>query len=404
MKQKNFFWDMLIALYFFNMSVLDNGTMLSKIGKIIFVVLTCAYILNSKKLSLKYREYYFWEMLIILYSVLSINWSYSHETAFDGLKTVLLNYLCIFLLTQLLAKRDDWFLVISKCIIIFPNLLFIRLLFQYGFSIFTGMRYLNNASYNKAGMFAGLGMAFGIYFYAKTKGSSKKFIYTIIINSVLLLISLSRKAVLFFAIPIIIVYLLTGKKIMRKFIRIIILIIILVLVVFLIMKIPLLYNYIGKGLEKIINYQIKGSGDISAAGRNTRIQFGIKKFYERPWLGWGLSNYNYLFKSFEKTTNMVIADNNYIDLLVNFGIIGISLYYILYLYAFKLWLKIRYKNNIDVVFPIALLFMLLIMDYGVSSYIYLHSQTLLALSFCWIKIVFLEEEKILNELRNMKIK
>lgn len=392
MKQKNFFGDMLIALYFFNMIVLDNGTMLSKIGKIIFVVLTCAYILNSKKLSLKYREYYFWEMLIILYSVLSINWSYSHETAFDGLKTVLLNYLCIFLLTQLLAKRDDWFLVISKCIIIFPNLLFIRLLFQYGFSIFTGMRYLNNASYNKAGMFAGLGMAFGIYFYAKTKGSSKKIIYTIIINSVLLLISLSRKAVLFFSIPIIIVYLLTGKKIMRKFVRIIILIIALVLVGFMIMKIPLLYNYIGRGLERILNYQIEGRGDSSAAGRNTRIQFGIKKFYERPWLGWGLSNYNYLFKSYEENTNMVIADNNYIDLLVNFGIIGTCLYYLLYIYGFKEWLNIKNKNILDVALPVSILIMLLVIDYGVSSYLYLHSQTLLAISICWLKKIELEEK------------
>ena len=89
---------------------------------------------------------------------------------------------------------------------------------------------------------------------------------------------------------------------------------------------------------------------------------------------------------------MVIADNNYIDLLVNFGIIGTCLYYLLYIYGFKEWLNIKNKNILDVALPVSILIMLLVIDYGVSSYLYLHSQTLLAISICWLKKIELEEK------------
>lgn len=70
------------------------------------------------------------------------------------------------------------------------------------------------------------------------------------------------------------------------------------------------------------------SGELNMSDRNRMhmIQYGLELFKHRPVLGYGLDNFRVLYiERFQ-------SHNNYVELLVSGGIVGLVLYYLMYLY------------------------------------------------------------------------
>jgi len=68
--------------------------------------------------------------------------------------------------------------------------------------------------------------------------------------------------------------------------------------------------------------------DPSSESRAQLISWGMKWFRERPWLGQGIDNYRViLVKNYPLWSIEYYAHNNYVELLVDTGIIGVALYY-----------------------------------------------------------------------------
>ena len=59
------------------------------------------------------------------------------------------------------------------------------------------------------------------------------------------------------------------------------------------------------------------------------IQYGMDYFKERPLLGHGIENFRYLYA--QEVGKETYSHNNYIELLVNNGIVGLLLYYSFYI-------------------------------------------------------------------------
>ena len=390
--------DWLIVLYFFNLIVFANGSIISKIGKLVFSVIALVY-LFSNKVTFYWKDYYGWLFMYLTFSICSFAWAASKSYAISGISTILLNSICVFLLLQLCSKNNNWNDVVTNCLIIFPVCLLIRYYIQYGSAIFSGIRNISlGIGHNTAGMFSAWGVFFAIKSIFQKRDSILFYLVFLCFDSVLVMLSMSRKAVLYVIIPISIIFVLSGVSLKKKIRNILVLILLVVISFVLVKNIPILYKYIGSGLEKLISFISKGSGDASAAGRRTRIMFGLDMFKERPLFGWGAMNYNYLFGLHEPMTDMVIADNNFIDVLVNFGVLGFILYYYIFARGIVIYIRNRSNGGLKNIIVFAILITILIFDFGVSSYIYLHSQTFLALAFC-----ALDEDEVIKQLNNQYI-
>lgn len=116
-------------------------------------------------------------------------------------------------------------------------------------------------------------------------------------------------------------------------------------------------------------------------GRLRRITWGMQWFHEQPFLGHGIGNFKYFYSHYvNKVTMQIVADNNFIDELVNGGIVGFAIYYSMHLVY--IWRTLKYKKSLKMTASVGfcILVTLLVGDYGSSSYQYLHSQLYLALA------------------------
>lgn len=351
--------------------VFYNGTVPSKIGKVCFFALALFYVLKYG-FSLNYKKYYWWLIGYTILCVSSILWADSESYAISGATTVFLNFVCLCLFIQIISGNDNWLLQTSKCIIILPSCLMIRLVIENGMLVFTNMYSI--PEHNSLGFFAAMGAVFGYYDYMTLK--NKKLIKFSLLDLMFVLISMSRKAIIYLLIPAIILYIFSSSGALRKIKKIIVVLLVVIAGVFLVIKVPFLYEKIGKGIIRVLKYKLIGMGDSSSAARFDRIQFGLKLFHEKPLFGHGILNFNYYFSQ-TIDYGMDIADNNFIDNLANLGIVGLIMYYRIYYLGFREVLK--GKNLQKYVFPVAVALSLLICDYGVSSYIYLHMQTILCI-------------------------
>ena len=371
--------SLLILLFLFGMITFANGTIISKIYKVVFASLAILYLLYSRIPIV--RTYHFgWMLAVLLFDCLSYSWAYSKVTAIEGIKTVGLNTLCVGLVSLLIAKDKKWIETVSKGIIMFPSLRFLSAFLRNGFAVFGGLRNIAGfRDYNTIAMFAAFGTLFAFFQYRYIKKTNYARFFGIV-NLIIVGLSLSRKGLLYLLIPLIILYISESENISKTLRNIIIACIIIVILYALVMNVPTLYNLIGSGMESALRYFVSGSGDSSSAARNDRIVFGLRMINARPWLGYGVQNYNYFFSiSGHITENMIVADNNYIDVLFNTGIVGIVLYYIIYVISIVKHAKNRNKSIINKL-GFSVLITLAICDYGVSSYLYMHSQFFLALS------------------------
>lgn len=353
---------------------LDNGTVFMKAMKLLFVgVVVCLII---KRGYINWNRYLTWLLLFTLLCNLSYFWAQSKEYAISGMMTVSLNSLCLLGMSQFMDNRQKSVNILYECITIAPIIKFALLMCSYGFSVFQGLRNIG-ADHNGTGMVAGLGVTFAFILLNKNR-RDHKYLFIAAINVFIVLLTMSRKALLYLTLPLLIYYVLSGRQSVKRFAKMISVPILIGIGWLLIMKIPFLYNKVGSGIEMMMSFFINGYGDASAAGRNTRIVQGIGWFNKKPILGYGIMNYNYLFKQFDPLMDMVIADNNYIDIAVNLGIVGLLMYFSMHVYTLFKSIK-NVHNNKELCFLCSILITLIICDYGSSSYIYMHSQFYLML-------------------------
>lgn len=137
-------------------------------------------------------------------------------------------------------------------------------------------------------------------------------------------------------------------------------------------------------------------GDTSAADASSMTRFrliawGMEWFREKPWTGHGMDNYRMVLHQYHPDYPLsYYAHNNYVELLVDGGIIGLILYYWNYVAVFIRGIK--YRKNIeknDMVF-IGMLLALMINEYGLVSYYDKYIQILFAL--IWVVIEMLKRK------------
>lgn len=384
----------LTYLYFFNIIVFPNGSTLSKILKILCVVFSFCLLLK-KKFKIKVFFFNVWSGLLVLFSIVSITWASSKDYAVSGTGTLFLNYLCIFFMMQMFVEKKENIKAVLNAASLFPLFMFVRLFATHGLAVFGGLRNIVGGSHNLMGLYAAFGAVFCFFAIKERIETKLNFKILMLCNVCICCLTMSRKAFLYLLIPIMIMSLFEGN-LKKKIFRFFAIVAFFACAYLLITKVSFFYQYIGSGFENMLSFWLNDTGDVSAAGRRTRIDFGLSMYEQRPLLGWGTLNYNYLFFKSSRDTDMVIADNNFVDILVNWGIVGLVLYYSLHIFLMFVFFKTFFvykQKTLMVIFPFALLVTLLVCDYGVSAYLYLHSQTYLALVTIMINMGSNEQDR-----------
>lgn len=393
--------NFLLVMYCFSIIVFDEGSIILKLIKIVFIFISVLVIL--KRGTLYVNSYMLWMIIFNLFCFLSLIWSLSHSHAIHNSKSVLLNNICLMAIMNLVLLDKRKIIIVLKTIFFSSLILGLRVALKYGVFVFaSGLRGGTNGvvSANTLGLTSAVAIVFGYYLIQEKEYKYLiPYILGMIINILILILSASRKAIIFVVMPMAIYYVVKEKNLLKKINKVIFVLLSMYILFIFIMNNQYLYSVIGIRIETMLN-GILGTGetDGSTSLRLKMIDWGIEWFRERPYLGYGINNYRYLL-GINKNTSFGIkgayAHNNYIELLVDVGIIGLFLYYYIYINMLKKYLRKKDELNLLQICMLGVLISILIIEYGIVSYYDKFLQLLLLL--IWLSLsINNNENKILG--------
>lgn len=335
-------------------------------------------ILKAIKDNVKVRNYTLWSALFFTVCLLSYIYAVDQNIAFKQifnlLKTLLICNSVLFFINGDKKKLD----FILKSIIISSLFLSIMLVLKTPFYQWGSSRLGESVGINSndLGLKMTIASIISIYFSQENK---KKYYISAIIFFTIALLTGSRKAFILMILSVTFLKILTVKNKRNLIIAIPFLLFLSFLAWKLIMTVPYFYNVLGNRIELMINgFLGKGQVDSSTTNRLYMIDYGMKLFNQKPFLGYGLFNYSAL-------TEYAYSHNNYVELLVGVGILGTAIYYSLYLYIiFKLFKDLK-KNKYAGLF-ISLIIGLALMEYGLVSYYEEFYQIIIVCGYCSLRL------------------
>lgn len=383
--------DAVLIIYILCAIVTDEGSVSMQCARLLLVAMFgCVFV---KKPIIEKNMFVCWLFLFWLFSVLSITWAQNQTIASAMSKTLFINAICMYAIVYLINFKTIHLECALKACVFAPLLLEIRVIVAAGPMAFLNTRVAGGVSGNTIGLCAAFGTGMALYFILQQK-SRMLYSMMLILNFFIVVLSSSRKALLCVFIPIVFVYVFNHKdNFLKNFYKICIAGLALIIVYFSVLHIPVLYSTVGHRIEEMVAMIL---GDTSAADASSMTRFrliawGMEWFREKPWTGHGMDNYRMVLHQYHPDYPLsYYAHNNYVELLVDGGIIGLILYYWNYVAVFIR--EIKYRKNIeknDMVF-IGMLLALMINEYGLVSYYDKYIQILFAL--IWVVIEMLKRK------------
>ncbi|MBQ8779844.1 MAG: O-antigen ligase family protein [Alistipes sp.] len=237
---------------------------------------------------------------------------------------------------------------------------------------------------NYIGLYMALACYAGYFGIVKSQVCSKLFklafwIITLVMIS-LIMLSGSRGALLAMIVPLCFKQLYGNTNIIKTGI---VITLICAVVYLLVMKVPVLYEIIGVRIEELFNIfsgSDDGSGDDS---RLILILSGLIWFQDSPILGVGINNFRVLSGKYLPYSKEFYAHNNYVELLVDVGLVGFLIYYSIYFFLIR---KHKRMNSKYKAWFMGFIVFSLIADFTNVSYYEFSLQLLICLLFCSLKV------------------
>lgn len=387
-KSHGVFVDVLFFCYILSTYISQPPIMSSKYNSFLLYFLIAFTIFKAiselKKFNIK--SYTYWYVSFFVFSMTTFFYASDPGVVLEASYGLFVIMILTFVFTYYLNVSED----IRKIIVFFAlaGLILAVLMFIMGLVNYEdrlGQVFFGNA--NSFATIITISELSLIWLFVYTDRKKIKVIYIMgsILLFYLLLLSGGRKFIivcLIFAYTIVFLkFYKTQKK--KLFLNTVIYIVVLATIYYLIFNYKLFYNIIGIRFEGLFNfYTGRGVIDASTIVRENMIDFGISAFKQQPIFGYGLDNFKVLY--FLNGGYYHYAHNNYIELLVDFGLIGFTLYYGFFIYLIFNLLKIKSDSSGMRDFFLGLLFVLLINDYGTVSYNLIQIQILLALADSYI--------------------
>ena len=332
-------------------------------------------------------SYLLWRIGIIIFFLFSIIYATTGANWFVIIKKYIAQSIVVFLISFkcMVAKENIQKFIRIAIVAMFFSLLYVLTSVDLAMvreGVRLGVDSLNEAwNANDIGLTSSMGgvLTWYIFFvHSKTLTKRQKTLGIILELFFLLFSVLSgyRKSLLIFFSALIIYYIRSSKS--NKIRNITIAILGVSIVVYAIFNIPFLYEHIGYRFEGALDMLTGTGGDRSSQIRRDMLEIGLQAFKQKPFLGHGLNGFSIVYGNL--TSAQVYSHNNYIEILVNTGIIGFLLYYG---YIVRM-VFVRVNGNKELIMFKAILIALLLADIGLVSYTASLYQYVLCLVICGI--------------------
>ena len=246
---------------------------------------------------------------------------------------------------------------------------------------------------NAIGLFFANGVFCSMVFFIKHKKPMVKFaiIVVLIALATMLLLSGSRKSTIFMLAGFILFYLLYYRKdkSSKKISMGLLAIVVLVIVFYLIRTLPM-FSTIYERFELLFKGFVGGGSNYKTdETRKAMISIGFSAFMKKPLMGYG-TGYSYrLFGTY--------SHNNFVELLMNYGIVGFTIYYMTYVLLLAKIFRRVLKKDIYAIYFFVYISMQLAMGIGWVNYYDRPTQLITALAFGYLINVEKNERIFSNE-------
>jgi O-antigen ligase len=379
----------IIIFFIFASLVLGNGAIPKVIAKVLLVLTVVPYLFPKSKTTTILKPYILWCVAFVALCWMSLLWAHDKDTGKFFVTTVTFVYVCNIVMAALIINQDkpiNYWLKIFMYSTLFMSVVF---LLQHGISYGEDIsRGDTDINMNTIGMVSGISCSLAVYFYKFDKDLKGKFYLLILAGAFIFIVLLtaSRKALMVPLIVYSIFKVLSGNA-SRFILNIIAITVIVSFSLWAVLNVPILYEMMGYRMEGMINGFFGDEEDMDGS-TYTRIkltEFGMMVYYLRPILGYGVCNFRAVYTSYFPGRNSLYAHNNYIELLVDFGTVGIVLYYIFYLYLIvKLYKIARSSNDHTALILLAVVVSLVFVQYGFVAYYSLFNNILLTFAACYV--------------------
>ncbi len=319
-------------------------------------------ILRNRSLSINLLTV--WNLIFVLVAALSVLWAVSLGDTLDIAFRLFQNLITAYFLTDYVTNGIRMRRILNLTVISVVFLAATILIFTPVSQWFAGD--IGNFYYNRnitcgieiIGAIISLVLAF--------MGGEKRYYLCYFFLFLMVILSSSRRGIItLVAVSVMVILLSSGKEHLVR--NILICLLVPVAVIAGIKSIPFLSNTIGKTMSDLVQYYFSGSTpDGSVAKRELYVAKGIEIFLTRPLTGYGGGAFVKLFSEDYGTSHY--THNNFVELLVSYGVIGFAAYYWIYPVILLRTVKGIFEKNIYKILSFALVITMLISHVGTVSF------------------------------------
>ena len=371
-----------VNFYIFSLLIFayDEGTnvVLHLVAAVIYM-LGVLYTYSNKGKYVEDTRIYISFFLLILLSCLSVLWSMSSDSAINAVKTVcLLSFLAVSIYN--IVNTREKILNVINTYIFSSYIMFAYYIYSYGIGnivvfFLRGERIGDLTQANGFGLYSAIAFVICIFKAINTK----KYMYYIlsIMPLLMAIASGSRKSLLILIISIPLLAIISSKT--KKIVNIIASLLVIYCIYYLFVSFGILENVFARTFEFFTS-----SKDTSANIRIGYIQYGWDKFFDSPIIGYGIEQFQELY--YRDTGNRNPSHNNYIQILVSFGIVGFTIWYSMYYYIIKNIIGYIFSDKLCNLFFVIFV-SLLISDLSATTLINKFAYVFLALGFALVRVI-----------------
>ena len=338
-----------------------------------------------------------WVLVFIVASMISIIWSRNASNSFFYIVwTLQAMGLAVAIGNSLHCKKDIDYIL--RFFFIAGLILTVRILMRTSIRELGSFRLGTNMGYNanELSLKASIACIAGFYFFFKQEKFAKKIILAglcIALGAVVLFTG-SRKGSIMLIMGVILYNTLRSSNPIKFIRNVIVSVLLFVGFYTLVTQIPPFYNVLGRRLLLMLNmFNANAYVGNSIANRMNLVRIGIDLFKDSPIIGYGIGGF------IIASGTGLYAHNNYIELMVDLGIIGTIIYYSMYFYNIKNLIKYMNYNRSLLALFLSYSLMLVVLEYGLITFQGDYAQIIIAVCYACIQIVKNEQISGVIELR-----
>ena len=197
-----------------------------------------------------------------------------------------------------------------------------------------------------------------------------------------IVLTASRKSILAIFAGMLLLAFLKDRSV-KLLIRIAAVAAVMAIVFYVIMNNPDLYTFIGRRFETMIGYFMETENDGSMHRRQLFIEYAKQFFLEHPLIGNGEYSFSNMLNEYRGIK--AYAHNNFYEILVDFGLVGFTIYYGMYAYiVVKLINPVFQQGNEKAKLILSMMAVILLCEYGIVLYYSSFALIFIAAAFMFV--------------------